>query len=158
MQWETYVWWKNTKWRNWQGWVVTDYLYQNKTSKSFAFVEIKTPETLLISNSTYRWKKETDNTNEIYSPKDSLSWAIVQLQKQINTWIENFLTILWKDFQENWLNHLDTSWILLIWNLEKLNTKQKESFLLFRKTMNNITIVTFDELFNKIKLLKNIYE
>jgi len=158
LQWETYVWWKNTKWRNWQGWVATDFSFQNKTSKSFAFVEIKTPKTELMEKSVYRWKKDTDNTNEIYSPKNSLSWAIVQLQNQINIWIEDFTTNLWKDFREYWLNHLDATWILLIWNLNQLNSKQKESFLLFRKSIHNITIITFDELFDKIKSLKNIYE
>lgn len=159
LQWETYVGGKNSKWRNWQGGVVTDFLGQNLSNNSFALIEIKTPETPLIHEwSTYRGDKDSWNNNEIYSPNWELSWAIIQIQNQIETGIEDFLTGLWKDFSKEWLNHLHPHWILLVWKLDSIIDRKKASFLLFRKTMKDITIVTFDELFDKIKSLRKIYE
>ena len=158
LQWETYVGWKSSKWRNGQWWVATDFIYKNLSSNSFALIEIKTPGTLLIEKKVYRWKRWTDNTNEIYPPNRSLSWSIIQLQNQIQTWIEDFLTTLGRDFSQEELNHLHPHWILLIWNIDSLTSRQKESFILFRRTIKDITIVTFDELFEKIKSLKQIYE
>ncbi len=159
LQWETLVGWKNTRWRNGHWWVATDFLFQNLSNWSFALVEIKTPKAQLIKIwTTYRWDKDSWDTNEIYSPEFELTWWIVQLQNQIETGINKFLTQLWEDFSEEKLNHIHPHWILLIGTVSTLAWKQKDSFHLFRKTMKDITIVTFDELFEKIKALKQIYE
>jgi hypothetical protein len=50
LNWETYVWGKNTKWRQWQWWVSTDFLLKLSICWSFAVIDIKNssdPSTLM---------------------------------------------------------------------------------------------------------------
>ncbi len=156
LQGETYVGGKNTKGRSGQGGVATDFLGQDQSTNSFAVVEIKTPCTEILGEN-YRGNKDTGNTNEIYSMHAELSGGIVQLQNQISTAIKSFKDNLGDDFSEENLNHLNPHGVLIIGQLEKLGKLQKKSFFLFRKGIREITIITFDEIFQKIDLLKKIF-
>ena len=42
---------------------------------------------------------------------------------------------------------------LIIGNTESLTTPQKKSFNLFRNELRNIEILTFDEIYNKLKMV-----
>lgn len=156
LQGETYVGGKNSKGRNGKGGVVTDFLGQDQTTNSLAVIEIKTPCSKLIGG-IYRGDKHSSNTNESYSIDGELSGAIVQLQNQINTAITNFKNTLEEDFREEQLNHICPHGILIIGCIDNLTLEEKKSLFLFRKTIKDITIITFDEMFKKINLLKKVF-
>ena len=48
--------------------------------------------------------------------------------------------------------------MVIIGNLENeiLDNKQMRSLDLFRNTLNNFTIITYDELFEKLKMIKEL--
>lgn len=156
LQGETYVGGKNTKGRNGQGGVATDFLGQNQTTSSFGVIEIKTP-CAGLTGKMYRGKEDSGTTSQSYSMSDDLTGGLVQLQNQIETAIKNFKTELGEDFNEDKLNHLCPFGVLIIGSLDKLSDAEKKSFFLFRKTIKDVTIITFDELFEKISILKQIF-
>lgn len=145
---EFYVWWKrwNNKW-----WVSTDYLYQNSLTKNIAFIEVKTPKTKLIESGLYRWDNDLDN-NAIYSPSKELTWAVNQVSNQKQTFLQK------KDsLEELDKKTFNSKCILIIWNIWELTEWQKKSFELYRNSLKDIEVITYDELLLKIENILNIF-
>ena len=155
LQGETYLGGKNTKGRQGSGGTATDFLYMNGSNGSFAVVEIKTPECGLIGG-VYRGVKGSEEKNELYSIHGDLSGGIVQMEHQIQTAIESFKIIIGEDYDE--LTYLNPTGILVAGNYSNLSLAQKRSFDLFRKSMGKNLIFTYDEVLEKLKLLKSVYE
>ncbi len=152
LQWETYVWGKNTKWRWGQWGVATDLLLNSLLCWSFAVIEIKTPKTDLVWWK-YRWTSG-EWTNVSYSISGELSWWIIQTLNQIHTAKENFQNVLKQDFEKIQFYH--TQSILIVWHSSSLDSPEKiKSFSLFRENSKNVIIITFDELLEKAKSLLN---
>ena len=154
MQGETHVGGKSTKGRHGQGGVATDFLFSNLSNNSFAVVEIKAPTASLVAG-IYRGNKNSGNSNETYSISTHVTGGLVQLENQIHIAMEDFFIKLNKDFKD--LNTLDPCGVLLIGDTTKLSEKEKRSFDLFRKALGKNKIYTYDELLNKIKILKKNY-
>lgn len=144
---EFFVWWHYSWSRS--GSKNTDFWYKNIFSWNTAIVEIKTPTTELVSPNQY-WTRKG-----IYPMSDSLMWSISQVLNQKD--------LLQKDYLHNNASKDFKVWnpkiILIIWSEEykALNTEQRACFELFKNSNKDIEIITFDELFEKIKLLKQIY-
>lgn len=145
---EFYVWW-HYSW-NLSGSKNTDFWYKNPYSQNTAIIEIKTPTTVLVSNDLY-WTRKG-----IYPMSQELIWAISQVLNQKD--------LLQKDFLQNNAAKDFKVWnpkiILIIWSEEcrPLNNEQRACFELFKNSNKDIDILTFDELFEKIKNLKALYE
>jgi len=153
---ETYLGGKNSKGKSGQGGVATDFLLKNGSNGSFSVVEIKTPTTKLIGTQYRKTQGVEKGANEIYGIHQKTSGAIVQMENQIYIAINHFKDLIGKDFN---INSLDPKGILIIGNYSKLSSKaKKKSFNLFRKTMGKNQIITFDEVLEKLKLLKTVYE
>jgi hypothetical protein len=152
---ETYLGGKNSKGRQGQGGVATDYLLKNGSNGSFAVVEIKTPITKLIGSLYKKTQEVEDGSNEIYGIYQDTTAAIVQMENQIYIATEYFKDLIGKDFN---INFLDPRGVLMVGNFSKLSDSEKKSFNLFRKTMGKNQIITFDEVLEKLKLLKVVYE
>lgn len=117
-----------------------DFLFQNGFKDNYALIEIKTHITTLLKNTPYR-------KPSAYSMDEELSGSISQCLDQKNTFLSEF---------GNRYNILDPKVILIIGQKKNLNENQIECFELIRNNQNSVDIVTFDELLQKIKSLKEI--
>jgi hypothetical protein len=136
--------------RQGKGGVATDFLFVDASTKSFAVVEIKTPKSGLVG-SLYRGEDDTGYDNEIYAMHTDLSGGIVQVRNQITVAIEHFQSVLEKSEHE--INRVHPKGVLVIGSTESLSQRQKDSFNQFRHALHSLTVITFDELLNRLKLM-----
>lgn len=124
-----------------------DFVYQNKITSSVVIVEIKTPKTELLGPQ-YR-------TNS-YSISKELSGAVVQTLNYKLEIQRDFHRLVYESSKT--FEVIEPTCFVIVGNLnnEVLNTKQMRSFDLFRNSLNNLTILTYDELFEKIKFIKKL--
>ncbi|QQR64773.1 DUF4263 domain-containing protein [Candidatus Kaiserbacteria bacterium] len=132
-----------------KGATYADFVYKNKLTKNTAVVEIKTHASILMSASPYR--KGAD----IYSIQSGLSGAIVQVSDQKDKILKNY-------------SHLGVSepfnpkCIVIAGSTTEFKGKGAKrkiaSFELFRSSLSGVEIVTFDEIKEKILLLKTQIE
>ncbi|RYJ42704.1 Shedu immune nuclease family protein [Flavobacterium beibuense] len=128
---------------------------------SLCFAEIKTHKTKLLTTNPYR--------PNVYPPSNELSGGISQIHKTIQSSLENLL---------NKINPTDETGnptgeeifiyrpksFLLIGNLNEftaekgINKEKFSSFELYRRSINDIEIITFDELLERAKFILNINE
>ena len=149
---EAYLGGKKPIGRQGKGGVVTDFLFADGSTKSFAVVEIKTPAAKLVGP-LYRGESNTGYDNEIYAPHTELSGSVVQTRNQITVAIENFQTVLQSTYAEKKLNRVHPKGVLLIGSIQALTQRQKDSFNYFRQGEYSLTIITFDELLHRLKLM-----
>lgn len=116
---------------------IIDFIYQNKLSGNLALIEIKTPQTKIIGK-IYR---------QTYSLSNELTGSINQLLGYKDHFQKNFYAL--NQNSNLTFKLISPNAYLIIGNQERLNKEEKESFELFRKNLNGITIITFDELFEK---------
>jgi hypothetical protein len=151
---ETYLGGKNSSGRNGAGGTATDFLLKNGSTGSFAVIEIKTPVNQLVG---VEYRGTDDGLeNQIFSMNKELSGGIVQMENQIRIAVEEFGGPLTRDYPG--LNYLNPCGVLLIGKYEGLTDEQKRSFFLFRKSLGKNLVYTYDELLEKIKLLRGVYE
>ncbi|MEC0234878.1 DUF4263 domain-containing protein [Paenibacillus kribbensis] len=130
-----------------RGGSVLDFIYKNNLFENVAILEIKTPLTQLIGQE-YR--------NSVFSISADLSGSLNQLL--------HYKDRLQKEYYVNKYNTktafhaLNPKCVLLIGTLEGLGESEKQNFELFRSELRTIEIITYDELFEKIKLLKDLLQ
>jgi hypothetical protein len=124
-----------------------DYLFAGETSRDVLLVEIKTPATSLLG-AEYRG---------VYKPSPDLSGAVVQLLDCRRGLLQD-LDSLNRNSKTD-LTFFRPRSLLLIGNgeAELTDQKKRESFELFRSELNNVEILTFDELFRKIEALAKLF-
>jgi len=149
---ETYLGGKRSTSRNGSGGVITDFLMKNLANNSFAVVEIKTPTAKLVG-SKYRGDKQEGNENIVFAMNKDLTGGMVQLENEINTALTYFQSQIEKDYD---INSLNPSGILIIGDKSMLSRDEIKSLNLFRKNMGRNQIYTYDELLEKLKLIKKI--
>lgn len=134
-----------------RGGVRSDYLMKQENSNNIAFVEIKTPTNDLLKNSLYRGDRDEDR-NAIYSLSDDLSGAINQILNQRDVFLEKKIAA-----EGDARDYKNPKCVVIIGNSETLSSGKKKNFDLFRHNIPNIEIITFDELFSRIKLLREVF-
>ena len=105
------------------GGTLSDFFFKCGT-RNVSIIEIRKPTTKLIDGK-YR--------NEVFSPSEELSSAIVQLRKQKD--------VLLKEYYIKKANS------------ENLKENELESFELFRNGLKDIEIITFNEIVDKLVLI-----
>lgn len=134
-----------------KGGVEGDFLFQNKLTKSIAIIEIKKPSSKIIGG-IYRGK-ESDSNNRIYNIYPELTGAVNQLQNQRNQFHEN------RKNNEDWdKNSHNSKAILICGDMSLLDENKKKSFELYRNSLGSIEIITYDELRERLELLKECYK
>lgn len=128
-----------------------DFLTHTEAEKKYTvLIEIKRPDTPLLSNQPYRG-------NQIYSPSSETSGGVAQIQSNCRKWeksgsgteenqeaLQNIMTIQPKG-------------ILIIGQQSQLDNKAKQvSFELLRRNITNPEIITFDELFERANFLLGV--
>jgi hypothetical protein len=150
---ETYLGGKRPFGRQGKGGVVTDFLFADTSTKSFAVVEIKKPNSELVG-ALYRGERSTGLDNEVYEIHGELSGGIVQIRNQIAVAIDNFQNVLQSSFeQEKKLNRVHPKGVLVIGSTDMLTQREKASFDHFRHGLHSLTIITFDELLHRLRLM-----
>ena len=148
---ETYLGGKISAGRQGVGGVATDFLFADDSTKSFAVVEIKTPDAGLVG-SRYRGRRDTGHDNEIYGLHSDVSGGIVQVGNQITVAIEDFQSVLGRSFDEK-INRIHPKGVLVIGTASSLGQRQKDSFNQFRHALNSINVITFDELLRRLQFM-----
>lgn len=123
-----------------------DYLFSMESSREAILVEIKTPTTPIIG-SKYRG---------IFKPSAELSGFVVQALDYRAELTQSLGTIAQGTGHDIKLFH--PRCVVIVGNGEKLKSeKQRKSFELFRGSLKDVEIVTYDELFRKVEILANLF-
>jgi hypothetical protein len=131
------------------GGTVVDYLYRNALTRNAVLVEIKTPETDLLTTAEYR--------NGVYGPSRELGGATQQLLHARQTLQDNFIQLT-RD-RPNEFNVFSPRALLIIGRLPaELDTVRRRSFETYRNSVRALEIVTFDELLEKVRVLLQVLE
>lgn len=117
---------------------ICDFIYQNNMSQNVALIEIKTPCTEIIGGiyrGTYSFSKELSGAiNQVLNYKDKLTKEYYMLSHQHS-----------KPFEV-----LSPRCVVIIGMLSSLKPDQVAAFENFRNSLNNVLIITFDELHQRI--------
>lgn len=123
-----------------EGGRIVDYLFANKLTDNMALIEIKMHTTELFNQTLYR-KPAT------YSVTAEISGAVNQLLDQKDQLIKH----LHKD-----LRVFNPRALLIAGSLKDLDDNQRNCFELYRFNLNSLSIVTFDEVLEKLKGLHTV--
>jgi hypothetical protein len=148
---EVYLGGKSPIGRQGKGGVATDFLFADDSTKSFAVVDIKKPESGLVGP-LYRGESDTGLANEVYSMHGDLSGGVVQVRNQIAVAIENFHSVLGSLHEEK-INRLHPKGVLILGTASRLSPRQMVSFNQFRHGLHDLAVITYDELLNRLTLL-----
>ena len=129
-----------------KGGTIADFLVKNSMTNNSAIIEIKTPQTDLLSKSPYR--------REVYPPSGELVGAINQALGQKQNFEREISLIKDKSGLPD-IESYSVRCCLIIGKMP-MGAAKKRSFELFRGNSRNVDIVTFDELFEKLKSLKHL--
>lgn len=117
---------------------VCDFIYQNKISQNIALIEIKTPCTEIIGGEyrgTVSFSQELSGAvNQVLNYRDNLMKLYYMLS---NSKPEPFSVVMPKC-------------VIIIGKLASMKEKEISAFENFRNSLNNIIIMTFDELHKRI--------
>ena len=127
-----------------------DYLMIYKQTRNTALIEIKTPETQLLS-SEYR--------SEVYQTSPEIIGAVNQLLTYRDEFLKDYYHLVHDLPDTERFYAFNPQCILIAGNAKKelRNSKQKRSFELYRNSQS-IQIVTYDEVFEKLDTLVNLLE
>lgn len=127
---------------------VCDFIYRNKMTQNVALIEIKTPCTEIVGK-PYR---------ETYSMSLDMSGAVNQVLNYRDELQKNFSTLT-RDLEEaDTVRAFSPKCVVVIGKISTLNAKQQKAFELYRNSFNNLTIITFDELHQKICDLISVFK
>ena len=127
---------------------VCDFIYRNKMTQNVALIEIKTPCTEIVGK-PYR---------ETYSMSLDMSGAVNQVLNYRDELQKNFSTLT-RDLEEaDTVRAFSPKCVVVIGKISTLNAKQQTAFELYRNSFNNLTIITFDELHQKICDLMSVFK
>lgn len=127
---------------------IVDFLMKNRLTQSAALIEIKTPIAPLLS-SKYRGT---------YNISSELSGSIMQTLNYKHSLQEDFLSLT--HGQQNLFESLNPQCAVIIGNSDtELETQKKtKAFELYRHQFPGLSVITFDELFDKTRKLIALLE
>lgn len=124
---------------------ICDFLYRNEITNNVTLIEIKTPLTQIIHDSyrhTFSFSYDMSGAvNQVIKYRDSLMKEYSNLNTNGNT---NFVAF-------------NPKCIVIIGTLSSLAADQVAAFENYRNSLNNIEIITFDEILLRLKDLKSIF-
>lgn len=127
---------------------VCDFIYRNKMTQNVALIEIKTPCTEIVGKPYC----------ETYSMSLDMSGAVNQVLNYRDELQKNFSTLT-RDLEgADTVRAFSPKCVVVIGKISTLNAKQQKAFELYRNSFNNLTIITFDELHQKICDLMSVFK
>ncbi|WP_300458631.1 DUF4263 domain-containing protein [Desulfobacula sp.] len=125
-----------------------DYLYTNESSNDAILVEIKTPMTKLVGT---RYRRG------VHKPSNDLSGSIVQVLDYRRELSKNIKEIT--NGTDHKIDVFNPRCVVIVGNASReLDTeKKRKSFELFRTSLKDVEVVTFDEIFKKAETLATLF-
>ncbi|MFD2937816.1 Shedu immune nuclease family protein [Spirosoma flavum] len=128
---------------------IVDFLLSNKLTRNSVLVEIKTPLTKLIS---------TKYREGIFNISQELTGAIIQASMYKDSLLKEFKILNYNtnvDFEV-----FNPACLVIAGNFQKenMNNEQRHSFEIFRSGLKDVQVITYDELFEKVRILLNLLE
>ena len=120
---------------------IVDFLVSNQLTKNAALVEIKTPKTPLVAPSLYR--------DGVWPPSSDLSGAVVQVLSYRDRLLKNYHSL--SRGQTKPFETFEPSCTVIMGTVADLEDDQRSSFELFRSQAGAVSIIAFDELFEKMR-------
>lgn len=125
-----------------------DYLYANESSNDALLIELKTPVTKLLGR---KYRKG------VHNPSSELSGSIVQAldyRRELSSNIKNI-----SDGTSHTIDIFNPRCIIVVGNAsDELDSDiKRKSFELFRTSLKDIEIITYDELFKKAENLASLF-
>lgn len=126
-----------------------DFMFRNQVTGNALIVEMKTPATRLTANTPYR--------NNAYAPSKELAGAVQQILQDLYTLRQSYASLLGDKPPE--FRVFKPKLLLIIGNLSReADVDRVRSFELFRNSMPDVEVITFDELVEKARLLLALFE
>lgn len=126
---------------------IVDFLLRNRLTQSAALVEIKTPVTRLLG-SPYR---------QTYNAGQDLSGSIMQVLNYKHSLQENFRAIT--SGGNDLFDAFDPPCAVIIGDTAQLDSVDKtKAFELYRRQFPGVTVITFNELFDRTRSLIDLLE
>jgi len=126
-----------------------DFLLSNQMTGNALIVEIKTSATRLTADGQYR--------NNAYPPSKELAGAVQQVLQHHYTLRQNYAAMQGDSTPE--FRVFKPRLLLIIGNLSReKDINRMRSFELFRNSMPEIDVITFDELVQKAQLLLDLFD
>ena len=122
---------------------IGDFLVANSISYNATIIEIKKPQTPLLSKTCYR--------KNIYNASTKLSGAINQVLDQRMHFQHEFYSKKYTSEDDRFEDYHTVGAIII--GKMPTDKNKKKSFELFRRNSKDVVIITFDELLEKIKQL-----
>lgn len=130
---------------------LVDFMYRNSITENVALIEIKTPTEKLLSINKYR--------NSSYNVSSEVTGAVNQILSYRKSLIKEYSTLVKNG--ENSFEVFNPDCIIVIGNYHdeiEDNSIKKETFEIYRTEQKTVKIITYDELFAKIKMLIDLLE
>jgi hypothetical protein len=126
---------------------LVDYLFAVESSGEAVLIEIKTPVEKLLGPK-YRG---------VYRPASELAGAVIQVLDYRAQLLRKFDSIAKKEGKE--LNAFSPRCVLIVGNAkgELIDQNRRQSFELFRSSLKDVEIVTYDELFRKLEVMATLF-
>ena len=126
---------------------LTDFIYQNNLTKNMCIIEIKTP-TSKLSGKIYRG---LNSKNKVFSVSDDFSGAINQLLDYKQKIFLNFINLKYNSENQD-IELFNPKCLLIVGKISDFkDPSETKSFELFRSNLKDIEVITYDELFDKLK-------
>jgi hypothetical protein len=128
---------------------IVDFLMSNKLTGNTALVELKTPTTRLVGRS-YR--------EGIHNVSEDLTGAVMQVSDYKASLLHDYKTLVHESEVPFYV--FDPPCLVIAGNLERaqLGRAQMKSFELFRHGLQYVQVITFDELFGKVRIMIELLE
>lgn len=127
-----------------------DFLLKNEVTSHLLLVEIKTPDTDLLSKTPYR-------PPNVFAATRELSGSVTQVARYKDTFLHNYGNL--RNETDEPFRLVDPKCMVVIGNTAQLDSEGKrESFEHFRRSLRGTEIITFDELFRKVEVLLHLLE
>ncbi|MFB9238359.1 Shedu immune nuclease family protein, partial [Plantactinospora siamensis] len=124
---------------------IADFISKNPTTNNVAIIEIKKPDTSLLQRTEYR--------RGVYGPSKELTGSITQILDQRYQLVSEFASMQ----RASRIFDIESFAVqlCLVVGRTPTNPDEAKSFELFRDSLATIEIVTFDELLERVRLLRS---
>jgi hypothetical protein len=147
---EIYIGGKNIKNK---GGKIADFLYRNSLTNNACIIEIKTHKTPICNKYAYR------GTN-VFPLNGKFTGAINQILVQKDKLLKKYASLLQEEKEnekaDEFFDIFNPRCVLVVGSVSDMKKNQRSNFDIFRNSMGNVEIITFDEIEEKLDNFANL--
>jgi len=126
---------------------IADYLFKNSLTNNVALVEIKKPTTQLLDSREYR--------QGVFGPSKELNGAVTQVLDQAYNLTKNLTGLKESSRQWDLESYAVSCFVVAGRTPSASDPARQKSFELYRANSRSVTIVTYDEILERLRLLRD---